>query len=63
MATIELSAKEVEFLTMELQSYVTDVRMEVANTDSASVRKDLQNDEASANAILAKLRLSAGSRS
>ena len=43
--TIQLADEEAEILKSVLEEYVSDLRMEVANTDSMDFREDLKRKE------------------
>ena len=43
--TIQLADDEAEILKAVLEEYVSDLRMEVANTDSMDFREDLKRKE------------------
>jgi len=45
MPTLELDASEARVLAEVLTDYVSDLRMEVANTDSMEVRDELKSRE------------------
>jgi hypothetical protein len=45
MITLELSPKEADMLRDILVSYVSDLRMEISNTDSMDVREGLKERE------------------
>ena len=45
MAKIELNPKEVEMLRAVLESYLSDLRMEICNTDSMDFREKLKERE------------------
>ena len=45
MPTLELDPREAAILAEVLTDYVSDLRMEVANTDSQDVRDDLKARE------------------
>jgi LPS O-antigen subunit length determinant protein (WzzB/FepE family) len=43
--TLNLSSEQAETLAQVLEDYVSDLRMEVANTDSQEFRDDLKKKE------------------
>ncbi len=45
MPTLNLSSEQAETLAEVLEDYVSDLRMEVANTDSMEFRDDLKRKE------------------
>ena len=45
MPTLNLSSEQAETLAQVLEDYVSDLRMEVANTDSQEFRDDLKKRE------------------
>ncbi len=45
MPTLNLSSEQAETLAQVLEDYVSDLRMEVANTDSQEFRDDLKKKE------------------
>ena len=45
MPTLNLSAEQAETLAQVLDDYISDLRMEVANTDSQDFRDDLKKKE------------------
>lgn len=53
---IELSPGESEILAGILDDYVSELRMEIANTDSMDVREDLKSREALAKRVAGDLR-------
>ena len=55
MARIELTADEAAKLSEVLQSYLSDLRMEIADTESLDFREDLKKTEALLNRILERL--------
>ncbi len=55
MITIELSDEEKEALVKVLQSYISDLRMEIADTDRASFREQLKKEKGYLESILDKL--------
>lgn len=56
MANLELSKHEGEVLTEMLESVISDLGYEIANTDSANYRDGLKGKRAVAAAILQRLR-------
>lgn len=55
MPTINLSSDQAEILTQVLEDYVSDLRMEVANTDSQDFREDLKKKETFLKDLLSQL--------
>jgi LPS O-antigen subunit length determinant protein (WzzB/FepE family) len=45
LPTLNLSSEQAETLAQVLEDYVSDLRMEVANTDSQEFRDDLKKKE------------------
>jgi len=56
MITVKLTAKELEFGIKALQGYLANLRMEIVDTDSAAYKEALKNEDATLEAVLAKLR-------
>jgi len=52
---LELNTEEARILTDVLNDYVSDLRMEVANTDSMEVRDELKRREAFLKDLLRRL--------
>jgi len=52
---LELDTEEARILTDVLNDYVSDLRMEVANTDSMEVRDELKHREAFLKDLLRRL--------
>ena len=55
MAQITLDAEEAQYLAAALRSYISDLRMEVAGTDSYDFREALKKQEAVLNHVLEQL--------
>ncbi len=55
MITVELTSKEAEMLRFVLASYLSDLRMEIADTDSMDFREGLKEREAFLKKILRQL--------
>mgnify|MGYP001774160955 CR=1 FL=1 len=55
MITIELSPKEADMLRDVLVSYVSDLRMEISNTDSMDFRENLKEREAFLKRVIRQL--------
>jgi hypothetical protein len=53
--TLELSSEEARILADVLTDYISDLRMEVANTDSMEVRDELKRKEAILKSLLTRL--------
>jgi hypothetical protein len=51
----ELSSEESAALGKALTSYLSDLRMEIANTDNAEFRRGLQAERSALESVLAKL--------
>lgn len=56
MPTIELSREQAEVLAQTLDSYLSDLRMEIADTDLKDFRDMLKHRKALLNEVLAALR-------
>ncbi|HEY3203487.1 MAG TPA: hypothetical protein VGL03_07475 [Thermoanaerobaculia bacterium] len=55
MVRIDLDDHEADVLRRTLEDFVSDLRMEVANTDSQSVRDDLKETERILKATIERL--------
>ena len=55
MTTIELTPQEGEVLAEILESYVSDLRMEIAGTERIAMRKMMKEKEEIAKELLARL--------
>jgi hypothetical protein len=55
MVTIELAPEDTRLLREVLASYLSDLRMEIAGTDSASFRDDLKKTEVFLKGLLTRL--------
>ena len=55
MAQLTLTQEEAADLRAVLSSYVSDLRMEIANTDSMQFREDLKRQEAFLKKLLQQL--------
>jgi len=55
MRRIELDEREAEVLGEILRDYISDVRMEIADTDSQEFRDDLKQRETIAKDLLGRL--------
>ena len=55
MPTLNLSSDQAETLAQVLEDYVSDLRMEVANTDSQEFRDDLKKKELFLKDLLSRL--------
>ena len=55
MITIELAPEDARRLGEVLESYLSDLRMEIAGTDSVSFREDLKKTEAFLKGLLTRL--------
>ena len=56
MLMLQLNAKEKEVLTEALASYISDLRMEIADTDSKDFREHLKSNEEILNQIVKMLK-------
>ena len=56
MASIELNDKEKAALQHALEVYLSDLRMEIADTEKEEMRDDLKAEEATLKAVLERLR-------
>jgi hypothetical protein len=54
--TIQLAEEEAEVLRSVLEEYISELRMEVANTDSMDFREDLKRKEEILKALVGRLR-------
>lgn len=54
--TIQLAEEEAEALRSVLEEYISELRMEVANTDSMDFREDLKRKEEILKALVGRLR-------
>ncbi len=52
---LELAAEDFDLLKRVLERYVSELRMEIADTDNADWRKDMHADEDRAKQLLARL--------
>ncbi len=55
MATIELTNEEAETLSEILESYLSDLRMEIADTDQMNFRENLKKKEVFIKELLQRL--------
>ena len=55
MARIELDERETEILRKALEDYVSDLRMEIADTDSQPFRETLKESERILKGVLDRL--------
>lgn len=55
MARLDLDELEAATLSEVLEDYVSDLRMEIANTDSQEVRDELKERESVLKRVLARL--------
>lgn len=56
MGTLELSPEEVSLLTELLEYTLSDLRMEIADTDSSSFKEQLRERKDALNLLIEKLR-------
>jgi len=54
--TIQLAEEEAAVLRSVLEEYISELRMEVANTDSMDFREDLKRKEEILKALVGRLR-------
>ena len=59
MARIDLKPEEARMLREVLESYLSDLRMEIAGTESVSFRENLKKTEAFLKELIPRLRESA----
>jgi hypothetical protein len=52
---VELSVEESGALRKAMQSYLSDLRMEISDTDNPAYRRDLRDERATLEGILTKL--------
>lgn len=57
MVTIELKPDEVEMLRPILENYLSDLRMEIADTEQMDFREDLKQVEAFLKKLLGQLEI------
>ena len=55
MSELTLNAEEKELLETVLESYISNLRMEIADTDNFDFRQDLKKKEASLKEIQSRL--------
>ncbi|HUK21837.1 MAG TPA: hypothetical protein VLV45_09820 [Gemmatimonadales bacterium] len=55
MADLNLTPDEATIIANALQSYVSDLRMEIADTDAQPVRERLKKEEAVLKAVIQRL--------
>ncbi len=55
MVTIEITPEDARLLREVLESYLSDLRMEIAGTDSVSFRENLKKTEAFLKGLLTRL--------
>jgi len=55
MARLDLNEREADALREALEDYVSDLRMEIANTDSQDVRDELKEREALLKGVMGSL--------
>jgi hypothetical protein len=55
MVRIELTSAEATSLTLVLEEYLSDLRMEIADTERMSFREELKQREAFLKALLGRL--------
>ena len=59
MVKIELNSQEEDMLYMILESYLSDLRMEIANTDNMDFRENLKEREVFIKKLLNQLEMKA----
>jgi len=57
MGNLELTRSERLFLIDALESYLSDLRMEIAGTDSLNFRNELKRQKEGLSAVLVKLQM------
>jgi len=60
MAQLSLTDKEGETLTKALEAYLSDLRMEIADTDAYDFREGLKQEESVITQLLERLRKGPG---
>ena len=60
MAQLSLTDKEGETLTKALETYLSDLRMEIADTDAHDFREGLKQEESVITLLLERLRKGLG---
>jgi hypothetical protein len=58
---VQLTVEESSALRQALQSYLSDLRMEITDTDNAAYRRDLKDERAALESVAKKLTDAAGS--
>ena len=56
MIHLELTQEEHDFLVQILEEFLSDLRMEIADTDSADYNEDLRHEHHVGNDVLAKVK-------
>ena len=56
MIHLELTQEEHDFLVQILEEFLSDLRMEIADTDSADYKEDLRHEKHVVNDVLAKVK-------
>ena len=56
MTTLELTVDEAEFLAERIENWLSDLRMEMADTDASGFRDQLKHEKALLEALQVKLR-------
>ena len=55
MASLEFSQQEIDMLNKIVKSYLSELRMEIADTDQLSFKKELRKEEDMLNNLINKL--------
>jgi hypothetical protein len=55
MASLEFSQQEIDMLNKIVKSYLSELRMEIADTDQLSFKKELRKEEELLNKLIEKL--------
>jgi hypothetical protein len=55
MATLEITTEEKDILTKLVRVYISDLRMEIADTDQSSFKKNLKEEQEVLKKLLEKL--------
>ena len=55
MASLEFSQQEIDMLNKIVKSYLSELRMEIADTDQSSFKNELRKEEGLLNKLIEKL--------
>lgn len=55
MASLEFSQQEIDMLNKIVKSYLSELRMEIADTDQSSFKNELRKEEELLNKLIEKL--------